>query len=122
MSKRNSKNSIEKTKSQIKVAMALLCIIIIITCFVVGTAVLMASGMSKAIENIRVGDMAKSYNSVTGKVSNKRVLQTFENETDELVRVSTSDGQEIVSTPGHKFYANNQWLSAEDLRAGDVLV
>ena len=49
-------------------------------------------------------------------------MQTFENEVDELVTVSTSDGQQVTATPGHKFYANNDWVSAEDLRAGDVLV
>lgn len=91
-------------------------------CFIAGTGVLMASGAIKAIENIRVGDMVKSFNPATGKAENKRVLQTFENTTDELVTVFTSDGQQVTGTPGHKFYANNRWVSAEDLRAGDILV
>lgn len=91
-------------------------------CFVAGTAVLMASGAARAIETIHAGDIVKSYNEATGKTENKRVLQTYENETDELVTVTTSDGQSITSTGGHKFYANNKWLSAEDLRAGDILV
>ncbi|MDE5616314.1 MAG: hypothetical protein K2I78_00830, partial [Clostridia bacterium] len=91
-------------------------------CFVAGTVVLMAGGAIKCIEDVRVGDKVKSYNPATGKVSEKRVLQTFENEVDELVTVSTSDGQQVTATPGHKFYANNDWVSAEDLRAGDVLV
>lgn len=91
-------------------------------CFVAGTGVLMASGAIKAIENIRIGDMVKSFNPTTGKAENKRVLQTFENTTDELVTVFTSDGQQVTGTPGHKFYANNSWVSAEDLRAGDILV
>lgn len=91
-------------------------------CFVGGTGVLMATGGKKAIENIRVGDMVKSFNPATGKAENKRVLQTFENTTDELVTVFISDGQQVTGTPGHKFYANNRWVSAEDLRAGDILV
>jgi hypothetical protein len=91
-------------------------------CFVAGTPVLMAAGYSKAIEDIRVGDVVRSYNERTGQVENKRVLQTFENKTSELTTVSTSDGQIITATPGHKFYANGAWVSAEDLRAGDVLV
>ncbi len=77
---------------------------------------------TKAIENVRPNDTVKSYNQVTGKVENKRVLQTFENETDEIVTVITNDGQEIGTTPGHKFYVNNKWIAAEDLRAGDILV
>ncbi len=91
-------------------------------CFVAGTPVLMAAGYTKAIENVRPGDTVKSYNQITGKIENKRVIQTFENETDEIVTVAIDDGQEIRSTPGHKFYANNRWIAAEDLRAGDILV
>jgi intein/homing endonuclease len=91
-------------------------------CFVAGTAVVLAGGTTKAIENIRAGDYVKSYNERTGEVENKRVLQTFENTISELTTVTTSDGQEIVATPGHKFFANNHWVSAEDLRAGDILV
>ena len=91
-------------------------------CFVAGTPVLMAAGYTKSIENVHPGDIVKSYNQVTGKIENKRVLQISENETDEIVTVFTGDGQAIQSTPGHKFYANNRWISAEDLRAGDILV
>lgn len=91
-------------------------------CFIAGTPILLASGAAVAIENIHVGDYVKSYNEITGKIENKRVLQTFENETNELVTVTTIDGQSIVSTPGHKYFANNKWISAEDLRAGDILV
>lgn len=91
-------------------------------CFVAGTGVLMATGGIKAIENIRVGDMVKSFNSATGKTENKRVLQTYENTTGELIHVFTSDGAKISSTLSHPFYANNTWTSAKDLRAGDILV
>ncbi|MDR1939715.1 MAG: InlB B-repeat-containing protein [Clostridiales bacterium] len=91
-------------------------------CFVAGTAVVLASGSTKAIEDIKVGDYVKSYNETIGQVENKRVLQTFENTVTELTKITTSDGQEIVATPGHKFFANGAWISAEDLRAGDILV
>lgn len=82
----------------------------------------MATGGIKAIENIRIGDMVKSFNPATGKTENKRVLQTFENTTDELIHVFTSDGAKVSSTLSHPFYANNSWTSAKDLRAGDILV
>jgi hypothetical protein len=102
--------------------LAAILIGVILFCFVAGTAIVLASGSTKAIENIKVGDYVKSYNESTGKVENKRVLQTFENTVTELTKITTSDGQEIVATPGHKFFANNKWVSAEDLRAGDILV
>lgn len=91
-------------------------------CFTAGTPVLMAAGYTKAIENIRPGDFVKSYNQITGKTESKRVLQTFENETDEITKITTSSGDTVNSTPGHKFYANGKWISAQDLRAGDILV
>lgn len=91
-------------------------------CFVAGTPIVLASGSLIAIENIKAGDYVKSYNEITNKVENKRVKKTFVNETDELVVVQTNDNQIIKSTPGHKFFANNSWVSAENLRAGDILV
>lgn len=58
----------------------------------------------------------------TGETEYKRVVQTFVNETDELVDV-TIDGKTIRSTPSHPFYsAQKGWTSAINLRAGDILV
>lgn len=49
-------------------------------------------------------------------------MQTFENETEELVHISVSN-DEIVTTPKHPFYVPHKgWTSAVDLRAGDILV
>ena len=43
-------------------------------------------------------------------------------DTEELVHV-TVDNEEIVTTPKHPFYVPNKgWISAIDLRAGDILV
>lgn len=91
-------------------------------CFVAGTPVLMAGGYTKAIEGVRAGDMVKSYDEATGKVENKRVLSTSVNETNEVIKITTNSGDEIVATPGHPFYANGGWVDAKDLRAGDILV
>jgi hypothetical protein len=105
-----------------KLIISVILVVAVFASFVAGTAVVMASGATKAIEDIKVGDYVKSYNESTGQVENKRVLQTFENTVTELTKITTSDGQEIVATPGHKFFANGAWISAEDLRAGDILV
>ena len=52
----------------------------------------------------------------------KEIVQTFENETEELVHISVAD-DEIVTTPKHPFYVPHKgWTSAIDLRAGDILV
>ena len=91
------------------------------TCFVAGTMVLAIAG-SKAIEKMEAGDLVYSTNPQTGESGYKEVVQTFENETDELVHV-TVNGEEIVTTPTPPFYVPQKgWTSAIDLRAGDILV
>ena len=90
-------------------------------CFVEGTPVLTDEG-SKPIEEIKAGDHVYSTDPATGESEYKEVVQTFENESDELVHV-TVDGDEITTTPKHPFYVPYKgWTDAIDLRAGDILV
>ncbi len=90
-------------------------------CFVAGTSILTALG-HVAIENVKAGDYVWATNPETGETELKRVVQTFVNESDELVHVHVN-GEEIISTTEHPYYtANLGWVSARDLRAGDILV
>ena len=90
-------------------------------CFVAGTSVLTSSGYT-VIEDITVGDLVWAANPETGEVDLKPVVQTFVNETDELVHIHVN-GEEIVCTPEHPFYSPVKgWTAAIHLRAGDVLV
>ena len=74
------------------------------------------------IEDIRAGDYVWSENPETGEKGLKEVVQTFVNETTELVHVYVN-GEEIIATPEHPFYSPVKgWTSAVDLRAGDILV
>ena len=89
-------------------------------CFIAGTKVLTIDGL-KAIEDIEVGDVVVATDPETGETTEKKVKNTFVNETDELTHVFV-DGEEIVCTPGHKFYVPEKgWTSAIELRAGDQL-
>ena len=66
--------------------------------------------------------MVLAENPETGEIALKRVVQTFENESDELVHVFVN-GEEIITTPNHPFYVHKLgWTSAIKLRAGDILV
>ena len=77
---------------------------------------------NKPIEEIKAGDLVYSTDPETGESEYKEVVQTFENETEELVHISVAD-DEIVTTPKHPFYVPQKgWTSAIDLRAGDILV
>ena len=90
-------------------------------CFVAGTAVLAAVG-AVAIETIQAGDMVWAWDEETGEVALKEVVETYVNETYELVHVFVN-GEEIVTTPSHPFYSPVKgWTDAVNLRAGDVLV
>ena len=90
-------------------------------CFVAGTSVLTSVGLV-AIENISSGDFVWAENPETREKELKRVVQTFVNETNELVHVYVND-EEIVATPEHPFYVPQRgWTSAIELRAGDILV
>ena len=90
-------------------------------CFVAGTTVLTAAGAA-AIETIEVGDYVWAWDEYSGNVALKQVVETYVNETDELVHVFVN-GEEIVTTPAHPFYSPVKgWTDAVHLRAGDILV
>ena len=90
-------------------------------CFVAGTAVLTAAGTA-AIETIEAGNMVWAWDEETGDVALKEVVETYVNETYELVHVFV-DGEEIITTPSHPFYSPVKgWTDAVQLRAGDILV
>ena len=89
-------------------------------CFVAGTMVAVENGY-KPIEKIEVGDWVWATDTDTGETTLKQVLQTFENETFELVHIWVGR-EEIVCTPQHPFYSPEKgWISAITLRAGDKL-
>ena len=90
-------------------------------CFIAGTAVLTAAG-AVTIENIQPGDMVWAWNEETGETELKPVVETYVNETDELIHVFV-EGEEIICTPSHPFYSPVKgWTDACKLRAGDILV
>ena len=90
-------------------------------CFIAGTAVLTVAG-NRAIETIKAGDMVWAENPETGEKELKTVVQTFVNETSELIHVCVN-GEEIITTTEHPFYSPVKgWTAACKLRAGDILV
>lgn len=62
-----------------------------------------------------------AHNPDTGETELKEVVQTFVNETNELVHIKVS-GEEIITTPTHPFWVpEKSWTDAIQLRAGDRL-
>ena len=90
-------------------------------CFTAGTMVLTAEG-EKRIEELEPGDLVWSYEPAGGRQELKEVVQTYENETEEVVHIHAG-GKEITATPHHPFYSPVKgWTDAVELRAGDLLL
>ena len=90
-------------------------------CFIAGTLILTEEGYIP-IEEITLADKVWAENPETGERELKQVVQTFENETSELIHVYVN-GEEIVSTTEHPFYVINKgWVSANCLQEEDILV
>ncbi len=90
-------------------------------CFVAGTLVETIDGPIP-IEQIEEGEFVLSEDPETGDVTYKRVLETYVNETTELIHLNI-DGEEIVTTPAHPFYVKNiGFVLAGDLEEGTTLV
>ena len=74
------------------------------------------------IEEIAAGDYVWAWDEETGDVALKQVVETYVNETEELIHLSVN-GEKITCTPGHPFYSPVKgWTEAVRLRAGDILV
>jgi len=90
-------------------------------CFVEGTLVYTDEG-HEAIETIETGDYVWAWDENTNTTALKRVVETYINETEELVHVFVN-GEEIVTTPTHPFYSPEVgWTEAGELSTGDTLL
>ena len=91
------------------------------TCFTGDTEVYTSDGLV-CIEEISVGDEVLAYDYETGETELKEVLNVWVKETDEILHVSTSDGETIDTTTNHPFYVEEKgWVAAGDLEIGDIL-
>ena len=89
------------------------------TCFVAGTLVLTEDG-EKPIESIKVGDYVYSTDPETGESDYKEVLNVFIRQSNIIIHVFVN-GEEIETTPTHPFWVEDEWVTADKLKAGDVL-
>ena len=72
--------------------------------------------------SLKSGDYVWARNPETGEQALKRVVQTFENETTELITITVAS-ENIVCTKEHPFYSPEKgWVAACQLRVGDILV
>lgn len=81
------------------------------TCFVAGTAVLMADNTYKMIEEIVVGDKVKSYNFKVNTYCAGEVTRVAVGYTNRLAMVTYSNSTFVVMSEGHPLYTKDGWHS-----------
>jgi len=81
-------------------------------CFPAGTEVLLANEDMKYIQDIVVGDEVLCYNEETKEVEQKKVINTKAPIHDDLVRITLTNGKEIVSTFDHPYYTSEYELKS----------
>lgn len=85
-------------------------------CFPAGTFV-----DGRRIEDIKVGDYVTAYNHETERMEQRMVTHVFKREApDHMVRLNRA----VCCTPNHPFFegSRGEYVAAEDLRLGDVLM
>jgi hypothetical protein len=89
--------------------------------FTEDTRVLMADGTTRAIRDVRVGDMVLATDPTTGKTEPHKVTETIVGRGDKVLVELKVDGSTIVATDGHPFHTGQGWTTADRLRPGDKL-
>ncbi|MEG2110580.1 MAG: polymorphic toxin-type HINT domain-containing protein [Clostridium sp.] len=90
-------------------------------CFTAGTLISTKDGLIP-IEDIEEGKLVWSQNPETGEIKLKKVVQTFTNEADTILKIKV-DGEVIEATEQHVFYIDNVgWIPANMIEEGDTVV
>jgi hypothetical protein len=95
--------------------------------FTAGTGVLLASGKTVPISQLKVGDKVKAVNAKTGKADTKTVQAVLVHYDTDLydLTVKTKAGAEVIdTTSNHLFYdpsLNKKWVEASELKKGEHL-
>ena len=88
------------------------------SCFTGETLVAAENGL-KRIDEIKVGDKVWAYNVETGETELKTVTKVYVHAVDEILHLSTTEGN-IDTTTNHPFYVLGKgWVAAGDLVSGD---
>jgi hypothetical protein len=83
------------------------------TCLVAETLITMADGSQKAIVDIQAKEMVMG-----GSRQPRQVIATQKARKKRMVRVTLSNGAQIVSTDDHLYLSNAEWVEAQALQPG----
>jgi hypothetical protein len=103
-------------------------------CFKAGTKILLHDGTSKNIEDVEIGDAVQSWNEITNKVENSKVVKLIQPVHDDILVIRFSNNVVNENTFDHPYYVKDKgWCShspnltkerydinTESLEVGDV--
>jgi len=84
-----------------------------------GTKVIMASGVSKCIEDVKVGDKVLSFDITTGKHEIQTIQNWWDEGKKEFYRVTLLSGKSVICTMDHRLYTWEGYKHLRDLSIGD---
>ncbi|MEN3611523.1 polymorphic toxin-type HINT domain-containing protein [Plantactinospora sp. ZYX-F-223] len=86
------------------------------------TKILLADGSTKAIKDIKVGDLVLATDPETGEQGPRRVTHLWIHQ-DVVVSLKLADGIAVTTTEDHPFWnhSDRQWQEAQHLDRGDLL-
>lgn len=96
-------------------------------CLPAGTPILMADGVEKSIEKVKVGEKIKSLNEKNLTFIDSEVINFWENGEREIYRITLRNGMHLDCTANHPLYIwlplqeKYSWVSVEDGLSEDML-
>lgn len=90
-------------------------------CFPAGTKILLNDGSYKNIEEISTNDVLLTYNNETKQYGTGKIGSIKVTTQNRLIKVTTTNGEEIKATPRHRIYTEGGFKPIEELAVGDSL-
>jgi len=83
----------------------------------------MADGSSKNVEDVRVGDLVKSYDMTKGILVSAKVTDVYHHDTaEEMTDSYLVINNKLCVTPNHPLLINGKWIEAGKVKTGDSLL
>ena len=92
------------------------------SCFPAGTKIAMIDGSYKNIEDIKVGDIVKTYNVIKHENEKGIVTKLYKHSSDEMYGdYYLIINNQLKVTINHPLYVNGEWKNAGEIQIGDKL-
>jgi superfamily II DNA or RNA helicase len=90
--------------------------VIVDECFPAGTLI-----DGRPIETLQTEQEVESFNHEQCKIERRRIVRLFKHKPTSLLRLSFSDGRQLVCTPNHPLFNGEVYVSAAACKSGDIL-